>query len=101
MQYLGVNWLAWRECEAVLHGERVESDAMLANNITVLYIRDMLLEYIFLHFEPTRSVYEFGIFTYGPIYPSLSLPYRFRFCRRPEWSAPPWAHRKKIGLESY
>ena len=46
---------------------------MLANNITVLYIRDMLLEYIFLHFEPTRNVYGFGIFTYGPIYPSLSL----------------------------
>ena len=35
----------------------------------------MLLEYIFLHFEPTHSVYEFGIFMYGPICPSPSLPH--------------------------
>ena len=33
----------------------------------------MLIEYIFLHFGPTRSVYEFRIFTYEPICPSLSL----------------------------
>ena len=35
----------------------------------------MLLEYISLHFGPTRSIYEFGIFTYGPICPSSSLMY--------------------------
>ena len=28
----------------------------------ILHIRDMLLEYIFFYFEPTHSVYEFGIF---------------------------------------
>ena len=39
----------------------------------ILHIGDMLLEYIFLHFGPTRSVYKFGIFTYGPIFPSLSI----------------------------
>ena len=32
----------------------------------------MLLEYIFLHFEPTCSVYEFGIFMYRPICPTRS-----------------------------
>jgi len=38
----------------------------------ILHIGDILIEYIFLHFKPTRSIYEFGIFTYGPICPSLS-----------------------------
>ena len=39
----------------------------------------MLLEYIFLHFGATRSVYDLCTFTYGPICPyksiSLHLPY--------------------------
>ena len=33
----------------------------------------MLLEYIFLHFGPTHSVYKLGIFTFVPICPSLSI----------------------------
>ena len=43
----------------------------------ILHIGDMLLEYIFLHFGPTHSVYEFGIFhvrTYLPRSISF-LPY--------------------------
>ena len=39
---------------------------------TILHIGDMLLEYNFLYFGLTRSVYEFGIFMYVPICPSLS-----------------------------
>jgi hypothetical protein len=47
--------------------------ALLRIREKILHIGDMLLEYIFLHFGPTCSVYKFGIFTYGPICPTLSI----------------------------
>ena len=47
--------------------------ALLRIREKILHIGDMLLEYIFLHFGPTRSVYKLGIFTFVPICPSLSI----------------------------
>jgi len=46
----------------------------------ILHIRDMLLEYIFFYFEPTHSVYEFGIFHVWTYLTPLSL---FLSCMSP------------------